>query len=197
MAEKGETEKENISNFGKLIYDSHPNNENLAYIFCGILGIVVIIIIIGQQLNFIENICYVIFGMALAFSDFILLLYWSENNSNRIKIFEKGIILMGTVRSHGNPFKNIATGWASGKRSVKYEDIVAIYYINPWSKDNKTLKIGLQIILPKEGNKYIVGYIGLAGKKRKKISEIIHFLKRQMKDDWEEKFKKKSLSLFR
>jgi len=143
----------NINEYGRLIYDSHPNNDNLLNIWLGIFGIIILIFVVGQQINLIENIFFIVFEILLTFSVIILFGYWNENNNNRIKILEKGIVLMNTIKPFRNPFQKVATGKHSGKRVVKYKDIIAIFYFNPWTKENKTLKIGLQIILPKEENK--------------------------------------------
>lgn len=182
--------------YGKLLYDLYPKNENLYYITWGIMGIVVILIIAGLILNIIENLYFLCPTMFFCSLGVIPLLTWMERRNNRIKIFEKGIILTHTIRPRGDPFKELATGYASGKRAVKYKDIIAIYPTQPSGRDSRIFKVGLQIILPKEDKKHIVGYIGLGGKRRKKLPKIIHFLKHQMKDDWERKFKKEEPIFF-
>jgi hypothetical protein len=77
---------------------------------------------------------------------------------------------METVSARGDPFKHLATGWASGKRAVTYDEIIAIYETRPL-KESRIFTAGLQIILPKEGGKHIVGNIGFSQKEHKNKKE--------------------------
>jgi hypothetical protein len=173
---------------GKFLFDSNPNNFRLILIGLIFILIGIPIIIFGfiyeSVIIFSSGLMIVTFGSSYFFGSA------SSNEHFRFKIYQKGIII-NVARSSKDPRKMPLGERRVGKRIVKYETIHAIHPIAFRRGKRKYFdSIGLQIILPKEQNNFMVGIILLTGTKITTMPEVINLLKSQMDSIWEDKYKK-------
>ena len=86
----------------------------------------------------------------------------------RFKIYEKGLFI-DVMNTTYDPSKIPGRGFLIGKRFIKYKDIISIHPVKISFFGGKySTSIGLQIVIPKEKNKYVSGSITYSGNEIKK-----------------------------
>ena len=167
---------------GGLKYDSDPKNTYYTLAIISLLGVVLYL-----PFYVLFLIKYPIMIAGLAFLVIPPCLFWAlgwTKSIHRFCIYSEGINIMA-VRFWGKPQEHEKWGFITGRRSIRYESIEAIYPLKlplgPYR--------GLIIVLPSNKKKKSGGRICLREEQANKVIEIV---KEQMGGLWNEKYKGKN-----
>ena len=167
---------------GELKYDSEPKNP---YYLMAIIFLLELVLYLPFYILFLVK--YPIMITVIAVLVMPPCVFWAigwTKSISRFCIYSEGINIMAT-RFWGKPHEQHNWGFITGRKSIRYETIEAIYPLRLPLGPYK----GLIIVLPSNKKKKFGGRICL---KEEQANEVIEIVKEQMGDLWYEKYKGKN-----